>query len=134
MRYETGEGQILTSLLGYMAISGAKFEFVELLSRDLAGARTLLVDRLGLPVQNERAGDFVEFRLGETRLCVDRAGKDPHGRETRAVVAFSVDDLDETATSLKQKGISFRRVSGEHGESLRVPLGPGLEVTFNPRE
>ncbi len=116
-----------------MALSSAKFEFVEFLTKDLAGARALLAERLELPVRQERAGDFVEFRLGETRLCVDRAGKDPHGRETRAVVAFSVEDLDDAASSLQRKGVPFRRVSGEHGDSLRVALGPGLEVTFNPR-
>ncbi len=117
-----------------MPLRGARFEFFELLSGDLAGVRALLADRLGLPVQDERAGDFVEFRLGGTRLCVDRAGKDPHDRETRAVVAFSVDSLDETAAALRSQEVPFRRVSGDHGDSLRVSLGPGLEVTFNPRE
>lgn len=117
-----------------MALTDARFEFVELLVGDLPQARRLLVDRLGLPVQAEKAGDFVEFRLGGTRLCIDRAGKDPPGNGTRAVVAFSVGRMDEAAAWLKESGIAFDRVRGEHGESLRLPLAPGLEVTFNERE
>ncbi len=117
-----------------MAVPGARFDFVELLVTDVGSARNLLVDRLRLGVVNEKPGDFVEFRLGETRLCVDRAGKDTHARDTRAVVAFSVRDLKAAATWLKGNGVSFDRVHGEHGDSLRLALGPGLEVTFNPDE
>lgn len=117
-----------------MTLSHARFEFVELLVSDLGSARTLLADRLELPVAKERSGDFAEFRLGETRLCVDRAGKDSHGRDTRAVVAFSVGDLEEAVKALDAKGIGYHRVDGDHGESLRVDLGPGIELTFNARD
>ena len=96
-----------------------------LLVGNLAQVRGLLVDGLGLPVKDEEAGDFVEFRLWETRLCVDRAGQDPYGHDTRAVVAFSVERLEDAAKGLESEGSPSTACGASTASRCASPSGRG---------
>jgi len=81
--------------------------FVTLQSKNLARSRTFYIDRLGLPVCDERPGEFFQFEIGRLRVCVDY--HEGIGDYEANQIAARVDDLEATIALLEESGFEVRR-------------------------
>lgn len=75
---------------------------------DIDRARTFYRDVLGLPLLDERAGDVLGFRTGDTLLTVYRS--DYAGTNQANAVTWAMQgDLVDTVNDLRGKGVTFER-------------------------
>ncbi|MBV8681452.1 MAG: VOC family protein [Caulobacteraceae bacterium] len=78
------------------------------LTPDLAEARVLYGDILGLPIAAEFT-DQIVFSLDDTTLhvfrCENPAARAQHGRDAACVITFEVDSLTEVLQVLENKGV-----------------------------
>ncbi|MET0557188.1 MAG: VOC family protein [Solirubrobacterales bacterium] len=91
-------------------------------------------DSLGLEVE-EHDGDWAEIRAGDAVIGLN-ANESPAG-SGGAVIAFSVDDLDQTVERLRGEGVEFSGEISEHPwgriAPFKDPDGNDLQVYAPPR-
>ena len=90
-------------------------------SSDAAGLRTFLKDKLGLKATDIGRGWLI-FDLPEADLgChpADETGKEgePSGTPN---ISFYCDDIKQTVTELKEKGVEFKGDIEDHGYGLVI--------------
>jgi catechol 2,3-dioxygenase-like lactoylglutathione lyase family enzyme len=100
--------------------------------KDLAATRAFYVDRLGLLVDREEPGRFIQLNMGTFRLCLDKEGHDNPGRGGGANLIFKVTSLENAAKELMDLEIPFERKKGTRvGEFLEVKDPEGYVITFS---
>jgi predicted enzyme related to lactoylglutathione lyase len=78
---------------------------------DMQRAVSFYRDSLGLDVV-EHDGDWTEVTAGDQRIGLNE-GESPSG-DGGAVIAFAVDDIDQTISGLKGNGVEFSDDVSEH--------------------
>jgi predicted enzyme related to lactoylglutathione lyase len=90
-------------------------------------------DSLGLEVA-EHDGEWAEVTAGDQKIGLN-ARETPAG-EGGAVIAFSVDNLDDTVAQLRDKGVEFTGEISEHPWGRLAPFkdpdGNDLQVYTSP--
>jgi predicted enzyme related to lactoylglutathione lyase len=101
---------------------------------EMTAAVAFYRDQLGLKVE-EHDGDWAEVRAGDALIGLN-ATESPAG-SGGAVIAFSVDDLDQTVERLTGDGVEFAGGVSEHPwgriAPFRDPDGNDLQVYEPPR-
>jgi catechol 2,3-dioxygenase-like lactoylglutathione lyase family enzyme len=91
-------------------------------AQDLERARAFYRDKLGLEPVEERTGGL-RYLCGHTEFHLFSSSGAPSGASTQ--MAFEVEDLEETLTGLRARGVTFERfeMSGfeDSGETIAAP-------------
>jgi len=103
---------------------------------DLTRALAFYRDALGLPVQFA-SGEFAFLDGGGVTLVLRHVAELPSPAEGRTELVFHVADIDEATTTLRARGVAFRRepriVTGDQlAADFRDPDGHVLSI-FGPR-
>lgn len=100
---------------------------------DMQQAVAFYRDRLGLDVL-EHDGDWSEVTAGDQRIGLN-AAESPAG-DGGAVIAFAVDDIDNTVAQLKSQGVQFSGELSEHPwgriAPFKDPDGNDLQIYAPP--
>jgi catechol 2,3-dioxygenase-like lactoylglutathione lyase family enzyme len=90
-----------------------RIEFVTLWSKNLEASRSFYIDRLGLSILHERAGEFFQFDIAGMPVCVDYHAERT-GTESNQI-GVRVSDLEATVALLGAAGFQVKR--GQQPES-----------------
>lgn len=103
-------------------------EFVTLWSKNLEASRAFYIDRLGLSILSERAGEFFQFVISGLPICVDYHAE-RSGNETNQI-GIRVNDLEATVDLLERSGFEVKRGGrqkpAERWASIKDPDGHEL--------
>jgi catechol 2,3-dioxygenase-like lactoylglutathione lyase family enzyme len=115
-------------------------DYIMITVSDMARSIEFYRDKLGLRLKFD-SPEWTEFLTGTTTLALHGGGVNIrerlHGKEKlagRCTIGFNVQNLDETYTQLKSRGVLFvMEPQAREGEGIRlaVALDPdGLEISF----
>lgn len=91
-----------------MAGIGARFVGTELYFSDLKGARDFYTGVLGLELSEEEPGHHAKFDSGAGFICLERKGAESYPSQDKAVLFFSVPDLNAAIESVGDERIVQR--------------------------
>ena len=105
-----------------------QIEFVTLWSKNLESSRAFYVDRLGLSILQERAGEFFQFDICGLPVCVDYH-PERSGDESNQI-GVRVNDLEAMVALLRELDLPVKTGDqpGQRWASIKDP--DGHEVIF----
>ena len=101
-----------------MADICARFIGTELYFNDLAAARDFYNGVLGLKMSEEQPGHHARFDSGAGFICLERKGSETYPSQDKAVLFFSVSDINVAVAKL--------------GEERIIQRGPTWAVLHDP--
>lgn len=101
--------------------------YVILYVPDTKAALPFYTEKLGMTVKLDDDG-WIELESGAATLCLHSSKDVPEGkRQAMPTMVFEVENIDETYSQLKDKGIKFEK---EPHEVCSTPEGKGYSADF----
>jgi len=107
-------------------------EIVTFIVRDFARARAFYVEKLRLPIIEERTGRYVMMSAGRTRLCIDKEDGTRRARGGGVSLVLFTKTLDTAEQTLRARGVTYwRKHDRERGDYLLIVDPEGYSLSLS---